>query len=113
MLKRLRILLICVARVQSTGVGAVAEEHFNRDRTAIGGTQQAIDDLHLAAFAVSVVAECGKRTALSFDIGGGDIVENQRAAAQVAIAGESALAVTSLEAGEMMRAMMAASARSR
>ena len=77
-------------RGQSTGVGAVAGEHFNRDRTAIGGTQQAIDDLHLAAFAVSVVAECGKRTALSFDIAGGDIVENQRAAAQVAI-GEASL----------------------
>ena len=30
-----------------------------------------------------------------------------------AVAGESALAVASLEAGEMMRAMMAASARSR
>ena len=65
-------------------------KHFNRDWTAIGGTQQAIDDLHLAAFAVSVVAECGKRTALSFDIAGGDIVENQRAAAQVAI-GEASL----------------------
>ena len=63
----------------SAGVGAVAGEHFNRDRTVIGGTQQAIDDLHLAAFAVSVVAECGKHTALSFDIAGGDIVENQRA----------------------------------
>ena len=77
-------------RGHSTGVGAVAREHFNRDRTAIGGTQQAIDDLHLAAFAISVVAECGKRTALSFDIAGGDIVENQRAAAQVAI-GEASL----------------------
>ena len=63
-------------RGHSAGVSAVAGEHFNRDRTAIGGTQQAIDDLHLAAFAVSVVAECGKRTALSFDIAGGDIVEN-------------------------------------
>ena len=72
-------------RGQSTGVGAVAGEHFNRDRTAVGGAQQAIDDLHLAAFAVSVVAECGKCTALSFDIAGGDIVEHQRAAAQVAI----------------------------
>ena len=74
----------------SAGVGAVAGEHFNRDRAAGGGAQQAIDDLHLAVFAVSVVAECGQRTALSFDIGGGDIVENQCAAAQVAI-GEASL----------------------
>ncbi len=70
---------------QSAGVGTVAGEHFNRHRTAVGGAQQAIDDLHLAAFAVSVVTECGKRATLSFDIGGGDIVENQGAAAQVAI----------------------------
>ena len=41
---------------------ALLPGNTNRDRTAIGGTQQAIDDLHLAAFAVSV--ECGKRTAL-------------------------------------------------
>ena len=27
-------------RGHSAGVGAVAGEHFNRDRTAIGGTQQ-------------------------------------------------------------------------
>ena len=60
-------------RGHSAGVGAVAGEHFNRDRTAIGGAQQAIDDLHLAAFAISVVAECGQRTALAFDIAGGDL----------------------------------------
>ena len=52
---------------------------------ALGGTQYTIDDLHFAAFCVAVMSERGQCTLLSFQIGGGDIVENQRALIQMAV----------------------------
>ena len=71
--------------VRVVGIGGVAGEHLDRHRTAVGGAQQAIDDLPLAALAVPAVAELGERTAAPFQIAGRDVVEHQRAAAEMAL----------------------------
>ena len=42
------------------GIAGVAVEHFDRHRAAVGGAQEAIDDLQLALLAVAVVAELGQ-----------------------------------------------------
>ena len=69
-------------------IGGVALEHLDRDRTAVGGTQQADHQLRPVAAAVAAVAVAGQRTAASFEVGGGDVVEHQRAVPEMT-AGEA------------------------
>ncbi len=42
------------------GIGGVAGEHLDGNGAAVGGSQQAADDLALALLAVAVVAEGGQ-----------------------------------------------------
>ena len=67
------------------GIAGIALEHLDRDRAAVGGAQQAVDDLRLALLAVAVVAALGQRTAAAFDIARRDVVEHQRPALQMAL----------------------------
>ena len=60
-------------------IGGVAFEHLDRDRTTVGGTQQADHQLRPVAAAVAAVAVPSQRAAASFQLGGGDVVEHQRA----------------------------------
>ena len=67
------------------GIAGVAFEHLDGDGAAVGGAQQAIDDLHLALLAVPVVAALGQRAAAAFDIARRHVVEHQRPALQMAL----------------------------
>jgi hypothetical protein len=60
-------------------IGGIALEHLDRDRTAVGGAQQADHQLRPVGAAVTAVAVAGQRTATSLEVGGGDIVEHQHA----------------------------------
>ena len=51
---------------------------------AVGGAEQAEDHLLFTLLAVAVVTEGGQRTALPFQVGGGDVVEDQGGALEVA-----------------------------
>jgi hypothetical protein len=68
---------------ERSGVGGVALEHLDGHRAAVGGTQQAVDDLQLTLLAIPVVAAPGQFAAAALDIAGGDVVEHQRSARQV------------------------------
>ena len=50
------------------GIAGVSFERFDRDRTAVGGARQTIDDLRLALLAVPVATAFGERAAAAFDI---------------------------------------------
>ena len=67
------------------GIAGIALEHLDRDRAAVGGAQQAVDDLRLALLAVAIVAALGQRTAAAFDIARRDVIEHQRPAFQMAL----------------------------
>ena len=64
-------------------IGGTAGEHLDRHGTAVGGTEQAIDDLPFAAFAVTAVAELGEWTAAAFQVARRHVVEHQRAAGEM------------------------------
>ena len=66
------------------GVGGVAVEHLDRDRAPLAVAQQAEHDLELVAPAVARVATLGQWTASPFKVSGSQVVEHQRAVAQVA-----------------------------
>jgi hypothetical protein len=66
-----------------------ALEHLDRDRAAVGGADEPVDDLGRAGLAVARVAELGQRAAAALEVGRGDVVEHERPLAQVA-AGERA-----------------------
>ncbi|PPQ34108.1 hypothetical protein CCS01_12485 [Rhodopila globiformis] len=53
-------------------------------RAAIGGTQQAVDDLQRALPAITAVATLGQRTAASLHVARRDVVEHQGAVLEVA-----------------------------
>ena len=65
------------------GIADVAFENLDRDRAAFGRAKQSDDDLQLAALAVAIVAPFGQGAGAAFEIGGGDVVENQRAVVQM------------------------------
>ena len=60
-------------------IGGVAIEHLDCDRAAVGRTHQADDDLWPVGTVVAAVAILRQFAAASFEIAGGDIVEQQRA----------------------------------
>ena len=64
-------------------VSRTADEHLDRYGTAVGGAQQAIDDLPLAALAVTAVTELGEWTAAAFQVARRHVVEHQRAAGEM------------------------------
>src|ERR1700736_3256806 len=59
-------------------VGGIALEHFDRYRTAIGRTQQTVDDLQLALLAVTGIAKARQLAAPSLDPRRGEVIENER-----------------------------------
>src|ERR1700736_3400806 len=59
-------------------VGGIALEHFDRYRTAIGRTQQAVDNLQLALLAVTGIAKARQRAAPSLHPRRGEGIENER-----------------------------------
>jgi len=77
-------------RRQRHRVGGIAFKYLDRYRTAIGGTQQTVDDLQFALLAVARVAEARQLAASAFKPGRGDVVEHQRPGREVA-AGERGL----------------------
>ena len=64
-------------------IAGVALEHLDRHRAAVGGAQQAVDDLQLALLAVAVVAEPRQLAAAALHIARGHVVEHQRAVVQM------------------------------
>jgi hypothetical protein len=71
-------------RRQRRWIAGVAVKDLNGDRAAVGGAEQAVDDLQHALLAVTVVAQPGQRTAAAFHVARRDIVEHQRAVLQMA-----------------------------
>jgi len=61
-----------------------ALEHFDRHWAALGRTHQADHNLRPVAAVVAAVAILRQFAAASFEIGGGDVVEQQRAILQMA-----------------------------
>ena len=70
-------------RLQCGGVSGVAGKHLHGHRTALGAAQQPKHDLEFALLPVTVVPQPGERAGAPFKVGGGDIVEHQRAVGQV------------------------------
>jgi hypothetical protein len=64
--------------------GGVALEYLDGDRTAVRGAQQTDHQLRSVAPMIAAVAVARQFAATSFQIGRGDIVEQQRAVPQVA-----------------------------
>src|SRR5438477_6623836 len=56
-----------------------AFEHLHRHRAAVGGAEQAIDDLQLPLLAVPAVAELAQGAAAPLQVAGGDVVKHQDA----------------------------------
>ena len=71
-------------RRQHHRIGGIAFEHLDRYRAAVGGAHQADDNLRPVTAVVAAVAIPRQFAAASFEIGGGDIVEQQRAVLQMA-----------------------------
>src|SRR5436190_1085583 len=63
---------------QCHGIGDIAFEHLNRHRTSLSRAQKPKHDLQLSPLAVAVEPQSGKRAGAAFEIGRGDVVENQR-----------------------------------
>jgi hypothetical protein len=72
-------------RPERGGVAGIAFEHFDRDRRAVLGAQQAIDDLQLALLAAAIVAAPRERAAAAFEIARRHVVEHQRAVAEMLV----------------------------
>jgi hypothetical protein len=66
-------------RRQRHRIGGIAFKHLDRYRAAVGRTHQADDDLPPVATVVAAVALLRQFAAAPFEIGGGDVVEQQRA----------------------------------
>ena len=80
-LKRCFSLSICADNVAGSAVFPGIPRH--RHRAALGGTHQADDNLRPVAAVVAAVAILRQFAASSFEIGRGDVVEQQRAIFQV------------------------------
>src|SRR4051812_14161145 len=79
--KRCLSLSICGPSV----VGSpVALKDLNGNRAAVGGTEQAIDDLQAALLAITAVATLGQRAAAPLKIARRDIVEHEGAVVEMA-----------------------------
>jgi hypothetical protein len=70
---------------QRRRVSGIALEHLDGDGAAIGGTQQAEDDLRLVALPVGVVTITGEFAASSFEVGRGEIVEHEAAVLEMLV----------------------------
>ena len=65
------------------GVPGVAREDLDRDRDALGGGQQPVDDLQPAPHPVLGVADRAQRAGPALERGGGHVIQHQGAAGQV------------------------------
>ena len=65
------------------GVPGVAREHLDRDRDALGGGQQPVDDLQPAPHPVLGVPDRAQRAGPPLERGRGDVIQHQGAAGQV------------------------------
>jgi len=70
-------------RRQCQRIGGIAFEHLDRDRAAVGRAHQADENLRPVTAVVAAVAILRQFAAASFEIGRGDIVEQQRTVLQV------------------------------
>ena len=77
-------------RRQRAGITDITVKHLDRHGAALGGTQQPVDDLPLARFAVSAIAILCQWATAALQIAGGQIVEHQAAALEMT-PGEGAL----------------------
>ena len=77
-------------RRQRAGITDITVKHLDRHGAALGGTQQPVDDLPLARFAVSAIAILCQWATAALEIAGGQIVEHQAAALEMT-PGEGAL----------------------
>jgi hypothetical protein len=68
MLKAKALLELVDLRCQRGRIAGVALKDLNGDRTAVGGTEQAVDDLQTAPLAITAVATFGQRTAASLQV---------------------------------------------
>src|SRR5512133_3717340 len=64
-------------------IGGVALEHLDRDRTAVRGAEQTDDQLRAVTAMIAAIAITGELAAAPFQVGGGDIIEQQRPVLQV------------------------------
>src|SRR4051794_21912835 len=69
---------------QRRRIAGVAREHLDGDGTAVGGAEQAVDDLQHALLAITLVATLGQRTAASLEVARGDVVEHEGAVLEMA-----------------------------
>src|SRR5208282_2508814 len=69
---------------QGRRIAGVAVEYLDGDRAAVGGAEQAVDDLQGALFAITIVATLGQRTAASLHIARRDVVEHEGAIREMA-----------------------------
>ena len=53
---------------QGHRIGGVAVKHLDGDRAAVGGAEQAVDDLQRALPAVAAIAALGQRAAAPFHV---------------------------------------------
>ena len=83
--RRKRCLSLSTWRRQRHRIGGVAVEHLDGDRAAVGGAEQAVDDLQRALPAVAAVATLGQRAAAAFHVARRDVVEHQRAVGEMAL----------------------------
>jgi len=68
---------------QGQRIGGVAFEHLDRHRAAVACAHQANDELRPVATVVAAVAILRQFAAASFEVAGGDVVEQQRAILEV------------------------------
>jgi hypothetical protein len=83
MLQPQALLQLAHLRSQSGRIAGVAGEDLDRHRAAVGGAQQAIDDLRLVFLAVPAIADVGQFATPSLDIARRDVIEHQRAAREM------------------------------
>src|SRR5271163_4692694 len=71
-------------RRQGQRIGGIAFKYLDRYRAALGRTHQADDNLRPVGAVVTAVAMLRQLAAAPFEIGGGDVVEQQRTILQMA-----------------------------
>ena len=82
---QLETLQLVDLRRQRHRIGGIAFEHLDRHRAALGRAHQADDNLRPVDAVIAAVPMLRQFAAASFEIGGGDVVEQQRAFLQMAV----------------------------
>ena len=69
---------------QGHRIGGIAIEHLDGDRAAVGRAEQAVGDLQRPLAVIAAIAALGERAATPFHVARGDVVEHERAVAEMA-----------------------------